>query len=54
MFDKEIKYYNVNVGAYVSASGKYSHYKTIRCYTEERAVKLAREYIANETAKIQS
>lgn len=48
MYDKEIKNYNVNVSAYVSASGMYRHYKTIKCYTEEDAVKTARYFIRKE------
>lgn len=48
MYDKEIKYYNVYISVYVSESGEYKHYKTVKCYTEERAVALARDYIANK------
>jgi hypothetical protein len=42
MYDKEIKYYNVKV-SYVSAGGKYRRFKTIRGYSEEDAVKTARD-----------
>lgn len=51
MCDKEIKNYNVNVSVYVPETGKYRRYKTIKCYTEEDAVKTARYFIKNESRK---
>lgn len=48
MYDIEIKQYNVYISVYSSECGEYKHYKTVRCYTEERAVALARDYIANK------
>lgn len=50
MFDKEISHYNVIISDYVSAIGKYRRFKTIKCYSEDEAVRLARDF-ASETIK---
>lgn len=42
MFDKEISHYNVIISEYVPAIGKYRHYTTIKRYSEEDSVRLAR------------
>ena len=53
MFDKEISHYNVIIYDYVSSKGGYRKLKTLKCGTEEEAVKIAKEYIADTTIKYQ-
>lgn len=44
MFDRECSHYNIKVKRFASAEGRLKHFKTEKAYTEEEAVKIARDY----------
>lgn len=54
MFDKEISHYNVIISDFVSSAGKFIRLKSVKCYSEDEAVRLARDFardFASETTK---